>query len=129
MQTQNRISGNAFLQWRKVLRLFRQERALRLVLISGDYAKQKLFFSSLSGRFMPKLLKIVFTFKFHPFHAKISTPTGTPIPDEKVKELSSFAPPYPLTVWVISEPKHERQGAFYMLLHFQPDGSFIWEAS
>ena len=38
---------------------------------------------------MPKLLKIVFTFKFHPLHAKISTPTGTPVPDEKVKELSS----------------------------------------
>ena len=39
---------------------------------------------------MPKLLKIVFTFKFHPLHAKISTPTGTPVPDEKVKELSSI---------------------------------------
>ena len=38
---------------------------------------------------MPKVLKIVFTFKFHPLHAKISTPTGTPVPDEKVKELSS----------------------------------------
>ena len=41
---------------------------------------------------MPKLLKIVFTFKFHPLHAKISTPTGTPVPDEKVKELSSYGP-------------------------------------
>ena len=40
---------------------------------------------------MPKLLKIVFTFKFHPLHAKISTPTGTPVPDEKVKELSSIS--------------------------------------
>ena len=39
---------------------------------------------------MPKLHKIVFTFKFHPLHAKISTPTGTPVPDEKVKELSSI---------------------------------------
>ena len=38
---------------------------------------------------MPKLLKIVFTFKFHPLHAKISTPTGTPVPDKRVKELSS----------------------------------------
>ena len=38
---------------------------------------------------MPKLFKIVFTFKFHPLHAKISTVTGTPVPDEKVKELSS----------------------------------------
>ena len=38
---------------------------------------------------MPKLLKIVFTFKFPPLHAKISTPTGKPVPDEKVKELSS----------------------------------------
>ena len=47
-------------------------------------------FFSLSGRYMPKLLKIVFTFKFHPLHAKISTQTGTPVPDEKVKELSSI---------------------------------------
>ena len=39
---------------------------------------------------MPKVLKIVFTFKFHPLHAKISTPTGTPVPDKKVKELSSI---------------------------------------
>ena len=38
---------------------------------------------------MPKLLKIVFTFKSHPLHAKISTQTGMPVPDEKVKELSS----------------------------------------
>ena len=50
----------------------------------------KVNFFSLSGRCMPKLLKIVFTFKFHPLHAKISTPTGTPVPDEKVKELSSI---------------------------------------
>ena len=39
---------------------------------------------------MPKLLKIVFTFKLHPLHANISTPTGTPVPDENVKELSSI---------------------------------------
>ena len=39
---------------------------------------------------MPKLLKTVFAFKFNPLHAKISTPTGTPIPDKKVKELSSI---------------------------------------
>ena len=38
---------------------------------------------------MPKLLKIVFKFKFHPLHAKISTPTGTAVPVEKVKEISS----------------------------------------
>ena len=38
---------------------------------------------------MPKLLKTVFTFKFHPLHAKISIPTGTPVPDKKVKVLSS----------------------------------------
>ena len=38
---------------------------------------------------MPKLHKIGFTFKFHPLHAKISTPTATHVPDEKVKELSS----------------------------------------
>ena len=37
---------------------------------------------------MLKLLKIVFTFKFHPLHAEISTPTGTPVPDKKVKKLS-----------------------------------------
>jgi len=48
-------------------------------------------FFSLSGRSMPKLRKKVFTFKFHPLHAKISTPTGTPVPDEKVKELFSSA--------------------------------------
>ena len=40
---------------------------------------------------MPKLLEIVFTFKSHPLHAKISTQTGMPVPDEKVKELSSNA--------------------------------------
>ena len=74
--------------WRKVLWFFCQERAIRLVLISCDYEWQKCFFS-LSGRCMPKLLKIVFTFKFHPLHAKISTPTRMPVPDEKVKELSS----------------------------------------
>ena len=39
---------------------------------------------------MPKQLKIVLTFKFHPLHAKISTPTVTPVPDEKVKELFSY---------------------------------------
>ena len=44
---------------------------------------------------MPKLLKIVFTFKFHPLHAKISTPTGTPVHDEKVKELSSINGTFP----------------------------------
>ena len=54
----------------------------------------KVNFFSLSGRCMPKLLKIVFTFKFHPLHAKISTPTGTPIPDKKVKELSSIKENY-----------------------------------
>ena len=48
------------------------------------------FFLFLSGRCMPKLLKTVFTFKFHPSHANISTPTGTPIHDKKVKELSSI---------------------------------------
>ena len=48
---------------------------------------------------MPKLLKIVFTFKFHLLHANISTPTGTPVPDKKVKELSSndkFGTPWKL---------------------------------
>ena len=50
----------------------------------------KVIFFSLSGRYMPKLLKIVSTFKFHPLRAKIITPTGTPVPDEKVKELSSI---------------------------------------
>jgi len=38
---------------------------------------------------MPKLHKIVFTLKFHPLHAKISTPTGTAVPVEKEKEMSS----------------------------------------
>ena len=41
---------------------------------------------------MPKLHKIVLTFKFHPLHAKISTPTGTAIPFEKIKGISSFRP-------------------------------------
>ena len=41
---------------------------------------------------MPKLHKIVFTFKFHPFHTKISTLTGTAVPVEKVKEISSNVP-------------------------------------
>ena len=50
----------------------------------------KSYFFPLLGRCMPKLLKIVFTFKLHPLHANISTPTGTPVPDEKVKELSSI---------------------------------------
>ena len=51
------------------------------------------------------LLKIVFIFKFHQLHAKISTPTGTPVPDEKVKEFSStgriadFVVPYP-QLWI-----------------------------
>ena len=65
-----------------------------MFIISCDYAWQKWIFFSLSGRCMPKLLKIVFTLKFHPLHAKISTPTGTPVPDEKVKEISS-------SVWVL----------------------------
>ena len=42
---------------------------------------------------MPKLIKIVNTFKFNQLHAKISTPTGTPVPDEKAKELSSIVHP------------------------------------
>jgi len=38
---------------------------------------------------MQKLPKIVITLKFHPLHTKISTSKGTPVPVEKVKELSS----------------------------------------
>ena len=59
------------------------------MLISCDYERQKWIFLPLSGRCMPRLFKIVFTFEFHPLHAKIWTPTGTPVPDEELKELSS----------------------------------------
>ena len=41
----------------------------------------KVNFFSWSGRCMQKLLKKVFTFKFYPLHAKISTTTRTPVPD------------------------------------------------
>ena len=68
----------------KFFDFFCQEWAFRLVLISCEYVN----FLCLSVDCMEKQLKIVFTFKFHPLHLKISTPTGTPVPDEKVKELS-----------------------------------------
>ena len=38
---------------------------------------------------MPKLHEIAFTFNSHQVHAKISTLTGTAVPVETVKEISS----------------------------------------
>ena len=64
-------------------------------------AKLNLFL--LSGRCIPKLLKIVFTFKFHPLHAKISTPTGTAVPDEKSKKFPWMLPFWELDGTEITE--------------------------
>ena len=38
---------------------------------------------------MPKLAKMIIALKFCSLHTEISKPTGTTVPDKKVKEISS----------------------------------------